>query len=141
MDHGGNKNVMSDNVEKGKEEEAGQCPAEVTAEYNGQEAFGDMRGTVLADMVLDYILKNFPSMVINLKHQSPWLTIREAEDYARVTHGVLAKAIKDGELPAYQRCKGTMMIVSVTDVDEWIRTLWTKSSTTKGTGGNDGGNR
>ena len=139
MDHDGNKREMSDNEERGREE-AEQRLAAVIAEY-GLEAFGNMQGTAIADMVLDNILRGYPSMVITLRPQSPWLTVREAEDYARVTHGVIAKAIKDGELPAYQRCKGAMMIVCVTDVDEWIRSAWGTGSKTRETGGNDGGLR
>lgn len=56
--------------------------------------------------------------------QSPWLTVREAEKYARVGHGVISKAIKDGELPAYQRCTGSATLVDVKEVDRWIRNTW-----------------
>ena len=139
MDHDGNKREMSDNEERGREE-AEQCLAAVIAEY-GLEAFGNMQGTAIADMVLDNILRGYPSMVITLRPQSPWLTVREAEDYARVPHGVISKAVKDGELPAYQRREGTTTVIAVTDIDDWIRNLWISSTGTRGTGGNDGGLR
>lgn len=53
--------------------------------------------------------------------RSLWLTIREAERYARVSDGTLRAAVKRGEVPAYQRKGGKGAIVSTSDVDDWIR--------------------
>lgn len=139
MDHDGNKREVSDAEEKGKKDQ-GQDPADVTAEY-GQEVFKEMQATTLADTVLRHALKSMSTLTINIKLPSPWLTVREAEDYARVPHGVISKAVKDGELPAYQRREGTTTVIAVTDIDDWIRNLWISSTGTRGTGGNDGGLR
>jgi hypothetical protein len=83
----------------------------------------------LNDVVLEYLAENMPKIAGADRKQSPWLNIRQAEEYAHVRHGVIAKAIQDGQLVAYQMEKGSARVVDADDVDVWIRTYWKNNET------------
>lgn len=70
------------------------------------------------------ILEVVVALLFSIRARSPWLTVREAERYAHAPHGAINKAIRAGELPAYQRRPGTIMLVDVDEVNRWIRDAW-----------------
>lgn len=49
-----------------------------------------------------------------------WLTLREAGDYARVSGGLIARAVKLGALPAYPIGTGTQYRLRAEDIDAWL---------------------
>ena len=71
------------------------------------------------------LLNHMVDLFIQPALQSPWMGIEEAEHYAHVRHGVISKAIRNGELVAYQRAGIRGKIVHKDDVDRWIRECWT----------------
>ena len=74
--------------------------------------------------LVEGFLETIVGLLFSIRARSPWLTIREAERYVHAPHGVINKAIKDGELPAYQRSTNTVMLVDVEEVNKWIRDKW-----------------
>ena len=52
---------------------------------------------------------------------SPWMSMREADDYARVRHGSIARAVNAGELRASRLPNSRIRRVHAADVDEWLR--------------------
>lgn len=70
-------------------------------------------------------LETIAAALIGLCMRSPWVTVREAEKYAHVSHGVVADAIRNGELPGYRRSPRSVILVNRRDIDEWISTVWT----------------
>jgi excisionase family DNA binding protein len=52
--------------------------------------------------------------------QSPWLSITEAEAYARVRHGVIRQAVARGEIQSYRVGDSRTRRVHRDDIDEWI---------------------
>lgn len=51
---------------------------------------------------------------------TPWLTVVEAERYARVRAGTIREAIERGDIKAYRR-SARYLLVHRDDVDTWIR--------------------
>lgn len=74
--------------------------------------------------LLRRLLEAVVGLLFGIRARSPWLTICEAERYAHAPHGAINKAIKDGELPAYQRTSNTVMLVDVDEVNEWMHDKW-----------------
>jgi excisionase family DNA binding protein len=58
--------------------------------------------------------------VIYMTETQTWMTVPEAERYARVRAGALREAIERGELTAYRTGKRYLK-VHRDDVDAWIR--------------------
>ena len=55
------------------------------------------------------------------KKASPWMSMRDADQYAHVASGTIAKAVKAGELRASKRPQSRVIRVHALDVDEWLR--------------------
>lgn len=55
-----------------------------------------------------------------MTNEMTWLTVPEAERYARLRAGALRAAIERGEIKAYRTGKRYLK-VNRGDVDEWIR--------------------
>lgn len=53
--------------------------------------------------------------------ESPWLTVTEAAERARIAASDLHRALAGDELRGYQRVKGGKWRINVEDLDAWIR--------------------
>lgn len=80
-------------------------------------------GGTLANRLAECVA-DIAASLFHLRCRSPWLTVREAERYARVRHGVLREAVKKGEIESYRRPGSTATIVRAERVDEWIESTW-----------------
>jgi excisionase family DNA binding protein len=52
---------------------------------------------------------------------SPWLTIPEAQAYARRSYSTISDALRSGEMRGSQTKRGGTWLVHTDDLDAWLR--------------------
>lgn len=73
-------------------------------------------------------LHEISASLFAIRCSSPWLTVTEAERYARVRRGTVRDAVRAGEIRGFRRTSGSVVIVRVADVDRWIESTWPMST-------------